>query len=107
MKHAIKIASEFVDELPKDSWSPETTTGREGFVHPTSISGVLEKATVGFIIRDHDTTKLKVYEDRLQEILEKVIAKYPGVTSEFKVKEQYRKHERGDQNSSFCNRLCD
>jgi tripeptide aminopeptidase len=90
MKHAIKIASEFVDELPKDSWSPETTTGREGFVHPTSISGVLEKATVGFIIRDHDTTKLKVYEDRLQEILEKVIAKYPGVTSEFKVKEQYR-----------------
>ena len=90
MKHAIKIASEFIDELPKDSWSPETTTGREGFVHPTSISGVLEKATVGFIIRDHDTTKLKVYEDRLQEILEKVIAKYPGVTSEFKVKEQYR-----------------
>ncbi len=90
MKHAIKIASEFIDELPKDSWSPETTTGREGFVHPTSISGVLEKATIGFIIRDHDTTKLKVYEDRLQEILEKVIAKYPGVTSEFKVKEQYR-----------------
>lgn len=90
MKHAIKIASEFVDELPKDSWSPETTSGREGFVHPTSISGVLEKATVGFIIRDHDTSKLKVYEDRLQEILEKVVAKYPGVTSEFKVKEQYR-----------------
>jgi tripeptide aminopeptidase len=90
MKHAIKIASEFVDELPKDSWSPETTTGREGFVHPTSISGVLEKATIGFIIRDHETAKLKEYEDRLQQILEKVIAKYPGVTSEFKVKEQYR-----------------
>jgi tripeptide aminopeptidase len=90
MKHAIKIASEFIDELPKDSWSPETTTGREGFVHPTSISGVLEKATVGFIIRDHETAKLKEYEDRLQQILEKVIAKYPGVTSEFKVKEQYR-----------------
>jgi tripeptide aminopeptidase len=90
MKHAIKIASEFIDELPKDSWSPETTSGREGFVHPTSISGVLEKATVGFIIRDHDTSKLKVYEDRLQEILEKVVAKYPGVSSEFKVKEQYR-----------------
>lgn len=90
MKHAIKIASEFIDELPKDSWSPETTTGREGFVHPTSISGVLEKATIGFIIRDHETAKLKEYEDRLQQILEKVVAKYPGVTSEFKVKEQYR-----------------
>ncbi len=59
-------------------------------MHPTSITGVLEKATVGFIIRDHETAKLKEYEDRLQEILEKVITKYPGVTSEFKVKEQYR-----------------
>jgi tripeptide aminopeptidase len=91
MKHAIKIASEFIDELPKDSWSPETTTGREGFVHPTSISGVLEKATVGFIIRDHETAKLKEYEDRLQANFRKGnVAKYPGVTSEFKVKEQYR-----------------
>jgi len=90
MKHAIKIASEFVDELPKDSWSPETTSGRQGFVHPTSFSGLLEKATVGFIIRDHETAKLKEYEDRLKEILDKVVAKYPGVSAEFKVKEQYR-----------------
>ena len=90
MIHAIKVASEFIDELPKDSWCPETTSGREGFVHPTSFSGVLEKATIGFIIRDHETAKLKEYENRLQEILDKVIAKYKGVTSEFKVKEQYR-----------------
>lgn len=90
MVHAIKVAAEFIDELPKDSWCPETTAGREGFVHPTSFSGVLEKATIGFIIRDHETAKLKEYEDRLQEILNKVIAKYIGVTAEFTVKEQYR-----------------
>lgn len=90
MKHAIKIASEFIDELPKDSWSPETTEGREGFVHPTFFNGLLEKATLGFIIRDHDTSKLAVYEDRLREILDRVVAKYPGVSSEFTVKEQYR-----------------
>lgn len=90
MKHAIKVAAEFVAALPKDSWSPETTSGRQGFVHPTSFNGVLEKATVGFIIRDHETAKLKEYEDRLKAILDEVVARYPGVTLEFKVKEQYR-----------------
>jgi tripeptide aminopeptidase len=88
--NAIKIASEFVAELPNNSWSPETTADREGFVHPTSITGVLEKATVKFIIRDHITAKLKEYEDRLKTIVDKVVAKYPGVTSEFIITEQYR-----------------
>lgn len=88
--NAIKIASEFIDELPKDSWSPETTADREGFVHPTSITGVLEKATVKFIIRDHITARLKEYEDRLKALVDQIVAKYPGVTSEFKITEQYR-----------------
>lgn len=92
MINAIKVASEFVDQLPKDSWSPETTENREGFVHPTSFNGVMEKATVKFIIRDHITAKLKEYEDQLKGILDEVVAKYAskGVTAEFKVTEQYR-----------------
>lgn len=88
--HAIKVAADFVDQLPKDSWSPETTEGREGFVHPTAIQGVLERATINFIIRDHETAKLAEYEARLKQILDDVVAKYEGVTAEFKVKEQYR-----------------
>jgi tripeptide aminopeptidase len=88
--NSMKVASEFVDELPKDSWSPETTQDREGFVHPTSFNGVLEKTTVNFIIRDHETAKLQEYEDRLKETLDRVVSKYDGVTSEFNVKEQYR-----------------
>ena len=88
--NAIKIAGEFMDQLPKDSWSPETTQGREGFVHPTSVSGIMEKVTIGFIIRDHKTEKLAEYEDRLKGILDGVIGKYPGVKSDFTIKEQYR-----------------
>ncbi|MBD3639012.1 MAG: peptidase T [Crocinitomicaceae bacterium] len=90
--NAIKVASEFIDELPKDSWSPETTEHREGFVHPTSIEGIMEKVTVKFIIRDHITAKLKEYEDRLKGILDSVVSKYSnqGVTAEFKITEQYR-----------------
>ena len=90
MVNAIKVASQFVDSLPKDSWSPETTQDRQGFVHPTSLSATMEKATVKFIIRDHDTSKLALYEERLKKLLETVVAKYPGVTSKFVVKEQYR-----------------
>jgi tripeptide aminopeptidase len=88
--NALKVAADFLEQLPKDTWSPETTEGREGFVHPTAVSGIMEKATVKFIIRDHQTSKLKEYEDRLKNILETVVAKYSGVTSSFVVKEQYR-----------------
>ena len=90
MVHAIKVAAHFVDLLPKDSWSPETTKDREGFVHPTSISGCLESATVSFIIRDHQTSKLAEYENRLKELAEQAINAFPGSLMEFKVVEQYR-----------------
>lgn len=88
--HSIKVASDFINRLPKDSWSPETTSGREGFVHPTSIKGELEQTTITFIIRDHITSKLKTYEDRLKSILDDTIADYKGVNATFEVKEQYR-----------------
>jgi len=90
MVHAIKVASHFVDSLPKESWSPETTKDREGFVHPTSISGGLETATVSFIIRDHQTTKLGEYENRLIELAEKAITSFPGSRMEHQTNEQYR-----------------
>lgn len=90
MVHAIKVAAVFVEALPKDSWSPETTSGREGFVHPTSISGGLEEASVSFIIRDHETAKLAEYEKRLVSIMEETIAKFPGAAFTSKVNEQYR-----------------
>lgn len=90
MVHAAKIAAAFIGALPTDSWSPETTTDREGFIHPTNISGGLEEASVSFIIRDHVTSKLKEYEDRLEGIMKETIAKFPGATYTSQVKEQYR-----------------
>lgn len=90
MVHAMKVAGAFIDALPKDEWSPESTKDREGFVHPTSISGGLEEVTVSFIIRDHITAKLPEYETRLEGILKEIIAKFPGATFTSKVTEQYR-----------------
>ena len=90
MVNAIKAAAAFVDMLPKDEWCPETTEGMQGFVHPTSIEGGLEKATVQFIVRDFETGKLAKHEHRLRELVDKTVKLFPGVTTGFVVKEQYR-----------------
>ena len=88
--NALKIAGELLASLPKNEWSPETTKDREGFVHPVEFNGIQEKATVSFIIRDHDTKKLAVYEAQLEELVKKAVNKYPGARYDFEVKEQYR-----------------
>jgi len=90
MVNAIKVASAFVDMLPKNEWCPETTEGMQGFVHPTSIEGGLEKATVQFIVRDFVTAQLAHHEQRLRELVDKTAKQFPGVTTTFVVKEQYR-----------------
>lgn len=90
MENAIKIASDIIASLPKNSMSPETTEGREGFVHPVSISGGMESANIQFIIRDFDTAKLNDHEQLIADIAEKVIKNYPGSSYTIEVGDQYR-----------------
>jgi tripeptide aminopeptidase len=89
MVNAIKVASELVAALPRDKWSPETTSDREGFVHPLAMEGGLEKATVQFIIRDHITEKLVEYENRLESLVKMIVEQY-NIPYDFEVTEQYR-----------------
>ncbi len=88
--HAIKVAAAMVDSLPKNEWSPETTHEKEGFVHPTSISGGLEQAQLDFIIRDHQTDNLKQHIDKLETYAIEAVKKFPGASYQMKVSEQYR-----------------
>jgi len=90
LKNAIKIASDFVSSLPKNEWSPETTSDRIGFIHPVHIEGGSEKAIVQFIIRDFETQKLKEHESRLEELVKAAVSQYAGAGYDFEVKEQYR-----------------
>lgn len=90
MVNAIKIASAIVDRLPKDRLSPETTEGREGFVHPVSITGSLESATLRFIVRDFTLEGLKKHESELKAIMDSVLEEYPAAKGAFEVIEQYR-----------------
>jgi tripeptide aminopeptidase len=88
--NAIKVAAEFIDSLPKDEWSLETTEERYGFVHPVRVSGIAEKATVELIIRDFYTAKLPAYEEHLRSKVEDALEAFPGATAETAVTEQYR-----------------
>lgn len=88
--NAIKIAGEFLDELPKTSLSPETTSGREGFFHPVDIHGNAEKASIDFILRDFSKEYLKEHEVLLESILKNVVERHPKASYEFAVKEQYK-----------------
>jgi len=90
MEHAIKIAAAIVDRLPKNSCSPETTEGREGFLHPTNISGTLESANLGFIVRDFTEEGLREKEALLEGIVQGVMKNFPRSTYRIEVKPQYR-----------------
>ncbi len=90
MEHAIKIASAIVERLPKDNCSPETTEDRQGFLHPTGISGSLEQATLHLIVRDFTEDGLKEKEALLQSIVDDVLASYPHSTASITITEQYR-----------------
>ncbi len=89
MENAIKIAGTIISRLPRDL-SPEGTEGREGFVHPTGVTGSMDKAQLGFIVRDFDEAGLAKKEAMLEAIVKDVMTSYPGSTYSLEVKEQYR-----------------
>lgn len=88
--NAIKVAGTFLDLLPKDAFSPETTEARDGFVHPVHIDGKVEKTTLHFIIRDFETAALQLHEKRLEQFAKQAAGRYEGASYTFESKEQYR-----------------
>jgi tripeptide aminopeptidase len=90
MVNALKIAGDILAALPKTELSPETTEGKQGFIHPVRVDGIAERATIEFIIRDFVTEGLKKKEDFLLSLVDMVMENYPRASFEFKVTEQYR-----------------
>jgi tripeptide aminopeptidase len=90
MVNALKVAAEIINELPKDNLSPETTEGKEGFIHPLRVSGIAEKCSIEFIIRDFDAAGLVDKANFLKGWVSDVLERYPKAYFDFEVKEQYR-----------------
>jgi tripeptide aminopeptidase len=90
MEHAIKIAAAIVDRLPKDTCSPETTEGKQGFLHPIAVSGALEQATLQFIVRDFTDAGLLEKETLLENTVKAVMKDFPRSSYRLEIKPQYR-----------------
>jgi tripeptide aminopeptidase len=90
MVNAIKLAARIVERLPVDSLSPETTEGREGFVHPHRITGTTAEAELRFIARDFDAAKLEEHEQLLRRLGDEIAAEEPRAHVTVSVEESYR-----------------
>lgn len=90
MVNAIKLVARIVERLPQSERSPETTEGRQGFVHPTRITGSTAEAEVRFIARDFDAQKLEEHEQLLRKLAADVAAEEPRADVTVTVEESYR-----------------
>jgi len=90
MENAIRIAADIIAALPKDKLSPETTEGKQGFLHPVEMEAKAEAARIDFILRDFDTDKLEYLAKILAEIIINVAPNYPNSEIKLRISEQYR-----------------
>ena len=86
----IKLVARLIERLPADSLSPETTEGREGFVHPLRLEAGAEEARLVFIVRDHDDAKLLEHESLLRRLADEIAAEEPRAQVRFDSVVQYR-----------------
>ena len=90
MLNTIKIAAAFIDALPADRLSPETTDGHEGFVHPYVVTASVERTSVRLLLRDFQTAGLREKEALIRTLASDVASRHPGARVEFAVEESYR-----------------
>ena len=88
--NAVKLAAEVIDRLPKDRLSPETTSEREGYVHPIVISGDSSEVEIRFIVRDFENDLLDQHVEFLRGIAADVAATDERCSIEVESKIQYR-----------------
>jgi len=99
MINSLRALGAFLAELPRATLSPETTDGREGFIHPYHIGGGVQSSEVHLILRDFQTSKLSDYAEMLRALAQQIAGRYVGVSVSVEIKDQYR--NMGDVLSSF------
>lgn len=95
MINAVRLAGMFLDRLPKRTLSPETTAGRDGFLHPLTIEGGTGEVKIGLLLRSFDTAELAVQAEILREIGRQVEREYPGARVTVETRKQYRNMKDG------------
>jgi tripeptide aminopeptidase len=87
--NAARLAAQVVAALPSDRLTPETTEGREGYIHPYAIEGDAQRSTVTAIVRDFDDDLLTDHIKLIRTTAEEVVGKQPRARLEVDVHHQY------------------
>jgi len=95
MVNAVRILGDFLAALPGDRLSPETTAGREGFVHPYQVEGGVARAEARLLLRDFDTGALAAQARLLAEIAADLRRRHPRCTIDVTITPQYRNMREG------------
>jgi tripeptide aminopeptidase len=90
MVNSVKLAARLLERLPADGLSPETTAGRQGYVHPMAIEGGVEETTIRFIVRDFDGAQLEAHEALLRRLADELAASEPRARVSVAVQRSYR-----------------
>ena len=88
--NALRLAAQIIAALPSDTLTPETTSGREGFIHPYELTATAGQAQIRAIVRDFEEEELERHLALLQRTAREVVAAEPRARLEFDVRRQYR-----------------
>ncbi len=89
MVSALRLAARIVASLPDDRLTPDTTAGREGFIHPYELTGTVARAEIRAIVRDFDDDALDAHVRLLRQIAGEVIDTEPRAQLAVGVRRQY------------------
>jgi tripeptide aminopeptidase len=90
MINALQLAAKLLSSLPREHCCPETTAGREGYIHPLQIEGKAERTTIKFILRDFELAGLDEKRSILKGLCRGLQAAEPRARITCQIRKQYR-----------------
>ena len=88
--NALHLAAKIIETLPHVTLTPETTSGREGFIHAYQMKGSSAEADIHFILRDFELDGLREREELIRQVCATVQATEPRARITCTTAEQYR-----------------
>src|SRR5688572_22337186 len=88
--NALHLAAKIIDTLPHATLTPETTSGRQGFIHVYQMKGSAAEADVHFILRDFELDGLRERGELIKQVCAAVQATEPRARITCTTSQQYR-----------------